>query len=304
MRILLSGISGFLGSAIGPALSAAGHDVWADDLRLSWQAAADYKARSPRERVIVHLAANTRDEGDWYVNVWGTAQMVAALPPGGRFVFASSIAAPAARDGYEQNKLLAEGIIQARPDIEAVILRCANVFGPGPRNQRTVLNQIIRQAVAGEPIRLYLAAGGIRDYVFLDNVVSAFLLALDAPPGTYDVGTGTAHSLVNATWEVCRQTGHPGPTIGELTYSHAPLALESRWLPGWKPTVTLEPGIARTVAALRAQESRTQEQPPEAERKPPGRYGTGRIWTGFCPECDQYGGRHTIGCPSVTVIVR
>ena len=107
----------------------------------------------------------------------------------------------------------------------------------------------------GETIHLYGAAAGARDYVFINDVVRAFVCALDAPAGTYDVGTSHVASLVEAATEVCRQTGHAWPTTGELHYSHAPVAQESRWLPGWKPQVTLQDGIARTVAAFQREKA-------------------------------------------------
>lgn len=259
--ILTSGGSGFLGRALVPALRAAGHTLRTPrheplsfevcDQHSVYKTCHSSLMREGPIQAVIHLAKDTRDEGNFQTNILGTAIMVDATNGGARFIFASSIAAPASRDGYEADCLLGEQIVQARHNIDAVVLRLANCYGPGKPNDRTVLNQIIRQAIAGDPIHLYGAASGIRDYIFLDDVVSAFLAALDAPPGIYDVGTSVATSLIEATQEVCRQTGHPWPTTGELTYSHAPLADTRKWLPGWEPKVALKEGIALTVAAMR-----------------------------------------------------
>ncbi len=267
MRILTTGATGFLGRALVPGLRAAGHTVF-DPVHSPFfnignqtqGASAVFGSLIPIEGAeknvrlaIAHLAKDTRDEGNFQTNILGTALMVDSLPEGSRFIFASSIAAPASRDHYEAECLLGEQIVQARHDICAVVLRLANCYGAGKPNDRTVLNQIMRQAITGEPIHLYGAASGIRDYIYRDDVVSAFLAALDAPPGIYDVGTGIGTSLLEATEEVCRQTGHPRATTGELTYSHAPLADTRKWLPGWEPKVALKEGIALTLAAMRAE---------------------------------------------------
>lgn len=260
MEILVTGATGFIGSALVPALAAAGHAVRQGQVYSSgYQARVNLHRPEPPHFIpphaTVHLAANTRDEGDWQTNILGTAHVVDWTVSGHRLVFASSIAATAPRDAYEAEKALGEQIVRARRDVTGVILRLGNVFGPGPQSRRCVLNQLARQAVAGEPMRLYGNVDGVRDYVHVGDVVTAICRALDGevPAGTYDVGTATVCSLRDAAAQLTALTGTPAVAADDAYGRHHPVAMEARWLPGWAPRVALREGLEGLVAALRAE---------------------------------------------------
>jgi UDP-glucose 4-epimerase len=54
--------------------------------------------------------------------------------------------------------------------VRGVTLRLANVYGPGPRSgstDRGILNQMIRRALAGEPLTVFGAGDQVRDYVHM-----------------------------------------------------------------------------------------------------------------------------------------
>ena len=56
----------------------------------------------------------------------------------------------------------------------------ANVYGPTPRSDtmnRVVINQVIYQSLTGKVLTTYANHHCIRDYVFLSDVIEAFLLA-------------------------------------------------------------------------------------------------------------------------------
>ena len=85
---------------------------------------------------------------------------------------------------YDTNKLSAEKkLIMASSEnlIESVSLRLANVYGPSINDSsaldRGILSKITRQGFENKPIRIYGSGNYIRDYIYIDDVVKAFLYA-------------------------------------------------------------------------------------------------------------------------------
>ena len=99
MRIHVTGLGGFIGSSLGPALAARGHEV-----RRGGMEGCD---------AVVHLAniAHARAERDrlWKVNVDGTVATAEAAAKAGvrRFIYMSSAKAAAPDDEYGRAKLAA-----------------------------------------------------------------------------------------------------------------------------------------------------------------------------------------------------
>jgi len=113
-----------------------------------------------------------------------------------------------------------------------------------------------------------------RDYVFVGDVVRANLAALAYEgSGTFNVGTGREVS-VNALYEMIRaaagartqrQYGPAKPGEQQrsvLDYSRAETTL------GWRPMVTVQDGIARTVAWFQDLRDRTSAFPGPVSRHP------------------------------------
>ena len=171
---------------------------------------------------------------------------------------------------YAIHKLTAEKYLQyyAREfQIQSVTLRLSNVYGPVPEyhiGARVVLNRIVREAVRGGPLILYKNYSCVRDYVFVDDVITAFLLAgtSNAPTnGQYFlIGTGVAHRIMDAVNLVAdrvalRRGGHrpaveidPAAPIEAVEWRHF-VADTSRFhaATGWSPQVSLLEGVDRTI---------------------------------------------------------
>ena len=141
-------------------------------------------------------------------------------------------------------------------------LRYANVYGPrqNPHGEAGVV-AIFCEGMLGK--RGYLINGtgtDTRDYVYVDDVVTANLLAIDSDACDHlNVGTGrqadtnTIHALVAERLGKPPDAQHGPARPGDLRAS----ALDSakiRATLGWQPKVTLEDGIARTVDWFVAQE--------------------------------------------------
>lgn len=171
---------------------------------------------------------------------------------------------------YDIHKLTAEKHLQyyaRQRATQTVTLRLSNVYGPGPsssRADRGVLNQMVRKALQGETLTVYGEGSFVRDYVFIDDVVRAFLVTgskMDVLSGNYYViGSGTGSRLVDAVNlvadRVARRKGYR-PSIVHITPPDAQLAIEKRNFvantgrfsaaTGWTPQVSLVEGIDRTI---------------------------------------------------------
>lgn len=173
---------------------------------------------------------------------------------------------------YDEHKLIAETELKAAASAGAICgasLRLANVYGPGPRgtrNDRDVLNRMITAALQGEPLTVYGAGDSVRDYVFVEDVIDAFLMAAVRPErvtGRHFVigsGRGTtirdAFALVAARVE--RATGRrvavvdvePPTALSVIEQRHF-VADSSRFqaATGWHARWSLAEGIDRTIEA-------------------------------------------------------
>jgi nucleoside-diphosphate-sugar epimerase len=171
---------------------------------------------------------------------------------------------------YDIHKLLAEKyLLMAAFDdtLQAAVLRLTNVYGPGPPARgvgRGILNRMVQRALQGEPLTVYGDGALLRDYIFIDDVARAFLLAgvaMNQVNGRFFVlGTGRGQSILDAVNLVAERTARK--TGRRATVTHLPppeglLAIEQRNFvadttrfrdaTGWKPEVSLEEGIDRTI---------------------------------------------------------
>lgn len=187
-------------------------------------------------------------------------------------------AAPAPLTQYDSHKRMAEMQLgQAVRDgsVAGCALRLANVYGPSPQIQgaadRGILNRMVRQALAGKPLSVYGDGSQIRDYVYIGDVVEAFLAAGANPQacgggGTYTVASGTGTTLLRAFARVAERVAATTGTTVPLTHVDWPAnaaATEFRNFVagaagltgsvGWKARIALDEGIDRTISAFAAE---------------------------------------------------
>jgi UDP-glucose 4-epimerase len=172
---------------------------------------------------------------------------------------------PAPTSPYGISKLAAELYVHALGQLhglETVALRYFNVYGPGqdPRSEYAAVIPKFITTVLGDGRPTINGSGDIsRDFVFVDDVVAANLLAArpTSPSGlTCNIATGDRTTLAQLLDAVCAATGRdvepiPGPPRdGDIRDSVADISL-ARGLRGYSPRVGLGDGIARTVAWYR-----------------------------------------------------
>jgi UDP-glucose 4-epimerase len=148
---------------------------------------------------------------------------------------------------------------QREHGIIPICLRYANVFGPRQNGQGEagVVAIFIEKFLAGQQPRINGDGLQTRDFVFVRDIVTANLLALDYPKaGTFNIGTGKETDILTVYLKLQELMGSPlGPVHGpakpgEQRRSALDSTLAQKDL-GWQPKITLAEGLAQTVAAFK-----------------------------------------------------
>jgi UDP-glucose 4-epimerase len=144
--------------------------------------------------------------------------------------------------------------------IRYVALRYANVYGPrqNPHGEAGVVSIFCRALLQGQGAQIYGDGLQTRDYVFVGDVVRANVAALASDYcGPVNVGTGQETNVVDLHAKLRRLTGrdvlpgHAPAKDGEVRRSVLDCSHAARVL-GWKPSVTLDEGLAATVDFFRS----------------------------------------------------
>jgi UDP-glucose 4-epimerase len=145
-------------------------------------------------------------------------------------------------------------------DLDCSHIAPANVYGPrqDPHGEAGVVAIFAQALLSGKPTKVFGDGTHTRDYVFVDDVVDAFIKASgDAGGGQrFNIGTGLETSDRQLHSVVAAAVGGPDdpafypPRLGDLKRSCLDIGLAERVL-GWRPQVQLDDGVRRTVAYFR-----------------------------------------------------
>lgn len=140
----------------------------------------------------------------------------------------------------------------------------ANVYGPrqDPHGEAGVVAIFAKALLSGKSTKVFGDGSNTRDYVFVDDVVDAFVRASGPGGGgqRFNVGTGVETSDRQLHTAVAAAVGAPDDPefhparLGDLKRSCLDIGLAERVL-NWRPRVALDEGVQRTVAYFRNQES-------------------------------------------------
>lgn len=246
--------------------------------------AAAFDAAQPE--AVFHAAAHAsvsesvRDPvGDAEANVLGTVNVLRLCAERGvrRFVFSSTGGAlygePRRLPVDEDHPMLpispygaskAAGEIYVRTlcepaGVSYAILRYGNVYGPrqDPFGEAGVVAIFARAALRGEPPVIFGDGQHERDYVHVDDVVEANILALrHEDNGVYHVGTGVGTTVGEVFRAVAAAANYDGPPTyaperpGDARRIRLDVRRADRDL-GWRAVIPFADGVAQTIAALR-----------------------------------------------------
>ncbi len=284
-RYLVTGGRGFIGRHLLARLVAEGAEVHATtrsttppaDPGVRWwrvdladAAATEELVTRLRPDVVVHLAA--RADGTRRLDavvpiltdtLLSTVSVLAAAArlPQCKVVLAGSVEdgghQPDVHSPYAASKAAAATyatLFHGLWQLDVTVLRLAMVYGPDDPNAHRLIPSVVAAFADGR--RPAVSSGTRRiDWVYVEDVVDAFLVAADGEPGVFDIGSGTLVSIRETVRLVAAAMGTAiAPAFGVV--GDRPLERELRADPeparaglGWRPTVGLAEGIARTVAA-------------------------------------------------------
>jgi UDP-glucose 4-epimerase len=140
--------------------------------------------------------------------------------------------------------------------IQTVSLRYFNVFGPrqDPSSEYSgVISKFIAQVKQNKPITIFGDGEQTRDFVFVSDVVSANILAMESEvQGVFNIGCEEQTSLNELADLVKNIAGNDVPIIyeppreGDIKMSFADISLARKML-GYTPKYTIREGLERTV---------------------------------------------------------
>ncbi|HVA42782.1 MAG TPA: NAD(P)-dependent oxidoreductase [Acidimicrobiales bacterium] len=252
MRVLVTGGAGFIGTSLCRRLMAEGHEVVVADLnppRTEVTSAVEGDLRDPSvldkalaegTEAVIHLAAATsvlqsvkdpvnvyRSNVELMQNLLESARRLGVAS----VVFASTNAVVGSGAGgglidersplvpltpYGATKAAGEMLMSAYHHaygLNASALRLTNVYGPGMWVKDTMVARIMKAARAGTGIRIHGDGLLSRDYVYIDDVVGAFVSGLapaasgPALPPTVVVGSGVSVTVNDLHRLACQATG-------------------------------------------------------------------------------------------------
>ena len=244
--------------------------------------------------IIFHLAAsvgNKRSIDDPFydasINVMGTLNVLEASRKAGvkKIVVSSSAGIfgelkhlpikedhPAEPDSpYGCTKLCEEKLSLAYSKLystEVICLRYFNVYGPNQRYDAygNAIPIFVFRMLRGEPLFIYGTGQQTRDFVHVDDVVSANLLAASAScvSGVFNIASGKSITI-NRLVELVMDYGKAANVIeytdkraGDVLHSLADIDSASRIL-GYTPTVSIEDGLRSYIDWVRGEVSASED---------------------------------------------
>ncbi|MHB1503834.1 MAG: NAD-dependent epimerase/dehydratase family protein [Acidimicrobiales bacterium] len=240
--------------------------------------------------VVFHLAAQadvrvsvSRPVFDAEVNVIGTLRVLegARAAGGARVVFAASggtlYGEPAeselpVTEAYPQHPLSPYGVSKKSAidymvayrelhAIEFCALALGNVYGPrqDPHGEAGVVAIFAERLLAGQAVTIYGDGSQTRDFVYVDDVVDAFMRAATKGGGLVcNIGTGTEVSVSDLAREMASKAGSSLPPTylparpGELLHISLDPGRAAMHL-GWHSWTELGEGLTAVLDHLRRQ---------------------------------------------------
>jgi dTDP-glucose 4,6-dehydratase len=165
------------------------------------------------------------------------------------------------RGVYDEAKRFAEAITMAYRRVhglETRIVRIFNTYGPRMRlNDGRVVPNFIGQALRGEPLTVYGDGSQTRSFCYVDDLVEGIVRLLHSDEvEPVNLGNPSEVSILEFAQIINRMTGNKAgivrrPLPQDDPKVRRPDISKARRVLGWEPRISLEEGLARTIAYFR-----------------------------------------------------
>lgn len=247
-----------------------------------------HKLSAARFDAVLHLAGQSSGEAsfldpwsDFNSHVTSTLLLLNLCRERGvsRFLYASSMSVygdpetfPVGEDApvhpktfYAAGKLAAESYVALFQGlgVDTTVFRMFSVYGPNQNLANKLQGMVsiyLSYLLEERPILVKGRKERFRDFIFIDDVVDAWLAALDNPASfgrVYNLGSGTrttVEDLLGSLTAAAGMNGHPveygGGTPGDqfgMVADIGRITRELRWTPNW----SLQSGLMRMVESYR-----------------------------------------------------
>ena len=158
---------------------------------------------------------------------------------------------------YAASKAAAEFVVRAAQEthgVDAVVTRCGNNYGPRQFPEK-LIPLMIANAMNNEPLPVYGDGRNVRDWIYVDDHCRAIWLAYEKGRSgeTYNIGARNEQENIDVVRSILTSLDKPESLIKYVTdrlghdrrYAIDPTKAETEL--GWKPLVTWQDGLARTI---------------------------------------------------------
>lgn len=168
------------------------------------------------------------------------------------------------RSCYDEGKRCAETLFMdyyRQNKVRIKIIRIFNTYGPRmhPNDGRVVSNFIV-QALQGKDITIYGDGSQSRSFQYVDDLIEAMVRMMDTPDdftGPVNIGNPGEFTMLELAEKIVRMTGSRSklqflPLPADDPKQRRPdITLASECLRGWRPVVTLDEGLEKTIEYFR-----------------------------------------------------
>jgi len=250
-----------------------------------------------RSDIIIHLAGNTSiysANNDPVASIKSTLDPITHLVKAAkdlnknpRVVFASSVsiygikpklpvnekAIIETNNFYDLHKYFAElqlKVAGKKGILEPIVLRLSNVYGPSKSEvaapDRGILNKIAQNSLLGLPISIYGNGKFTRDYIYISDVIDAFIIAgvsNNLSGECYNIASGKGIFIRDLFLKIADKATKFTTNISEIKYINPPKEIDSSDLrnfyadikafknaTGWSPNIDLNLGLDKLFQSL------------------------------------------------------